>query len=379
VRISFAPQHLLRGLRRFVIEGVAVGVYTLIMAGGGGTRLWPASRRQRPKQFLPLLPGGRTLLGATVERLAAIAPPERTLIVTAASQVAEVARAAPSVPAENIVIEPQARNTAACIGLGVVEILRRDADARVAVIPSDQFVSREAPFREALERALDACQGGRVVTVGIRPTGPETGFGYIESGEPIGDAGDALAVRRFVEKPNRETAEGYVTSGRYLWNSGMFFFRAARGLELIARELPELGAILDELRRDPARTDELYPRAPAISIDYGVMERLRTDEIAVVPGDFGWNDVGSWAALDTLAAPPQRDAQGNIGMGETVTHDARNNLIYAGAGRLVAAVGVEGLCIVADGDAVLVLPRDRAQDVREIVKSLELAKRQSYL
>jgi mannose-1-phosphate guanylyltransferase len=351
-----------------------VQTFVLIMAGGGGTRLWPASRRKRPKQFLPLLPGGQTLLGATVERVAAIAPPERTLVVTAAPQVAEVARCAPSLPRENIVVEPQARNTAPCIGLGALEILRRDPDAVVAVVPSDQFVARPAPYAEALAAAVAAARGERVVTIGIKPTAPETGFGYIEAGADVG-AG-AREVVRFVEKPDRAQAEKYLASGHYAWNSGMFFFRAARMLELIRREMPELGAILDEIARAPARAAELYPRAPSVSIDYGVMERLRAGEVAVVPGDFGWNDVGSWAALETLVAP---DAHANAVAGEAVRVDAARNLIYAAPGRVVAAVGVSDLVIVATDDAVLVMPRERAQDVREVVKALETAKRDTYL
>jgi mannose-1-phosphate guanylyltransferase len=347
--------------------------YVLIMAGGGGTRLWPASRRRRPKQFLPLLPGGRTLLGATVERLAPIAPPERTLVVTAASQVGDVERTAPSVPRANIVIEPEARNTAACIGLGAVEVMRRDPDALIAVVPSDQYVARPKPYAESLARALTACEDGRVVTVGIRPTGPETGFGYIELGA---ESAGAFLVERFVEKPDRATAERYVASEKYLWNSGMFFFRAARILELIRRELPALGAILDEVAADASRAAARYPAAPSISIDYGVMERLGRGEVAVVPGDFGWSDVGSWAALDGLGAP---DANGNVALGDTVTVDAHANLLYAGDGRLVAAVGVRDLVIVASDDAVLVLPRERAQDVREIVEALKKSTRDAFL
>jgi mannose-1-phosphate guanylyltransferase len=350
--------------------------YALIMAGGGGTRLWPASRRKRPKQFLPLLPGGRTLLGATVERLQAIAPPERTLVVTAANQVADVERTAPSIPRANIVVEPEARNTAACIGLGALEALARDRDAVIAVVPSDQYVARPAPYAESLARAIAACDDGRVVTVGIRPTGPETGFGYIEIGA---ESRGAFAVQRFVEKPDRATAERYVASEKYLWNSGMFFFRASRMLELIRRELPELGAILDEIAAAPdarARAAERYPKAPSISIDYGVMERLQPGEVAVVPGDFGWSDVGSWAALDGLAAA---DAHGNVALGDTVTVDAHGNLLYAGDARLVAAVGVRDLVIVSSDDAVLVLPRDRAQDVREIVEALKKSRRDSFL
>jgi mannose-1-phosphate guanylyltransferase len=344
----------------------------LILAGGGGTRLWPASRRKRPKQFLPLLPGGQTLLGATVERVRAIAPPERTLVVTAARQLDEVRRCAPSLPEENVVIEPEARNTAACIGLGAIEVQRRDPDGVIAVIPSDQHVSRPAPYAAALGRAIAVAQKGAVVTIGIRPTAPETGFGYIEPGP---DSGDAFVVNRFVEKPDRATAERYLASG-YLWNSGMFFFSARRILEAIRQHLPALGQLLDEIARDPERAGELYPRAPSISIDFGVMEKLARGEVQVVPGDFGWNDVGSWSALAALAPADKDD---NHAIGERCTVDAHGNLIYAGGREIVAAVGVRDLVIVATDGAVLVLPKDRAQDVREIVRALETSKRDSYL
>lgn len=353
--------------------------YVLIMAGGGGTRLWPASRKRRPKQFLPILPGGKTLLGATVERVTDIAPAERILVVTAANQVSEVERTAPSVPRRNIVIEPQARNTAACIGLGAIEVLRRDPEGLLAVIPSDQYVSKPAPYAQALERALAVAAHGLVVTVGIQPTAPETGFGYVEMGDAISiGGGGAFVVQRFVEKPDRATAESYLASKKYLWNSGMFFFKASRILEAIRTRLPALGEILDQIHAHPAQVAELYPKAPSTSIDYGVMEKLTAGEVAVVPGDFGWSDVGSWSALGGLW-PPDIDGSGNFTLGESVTHDARGNIIYAEPGRLVAAVGVSDLVIVATDEAVLVMPKDRAQDVKEIVRALESSKRDVYL
>jgi mannose-1-phosphate guanylyltransferase len=352
---------------------VAKNAYVLIMAGGGGTRLWPASRRKQPKQFLPLLPGGRTLLGATVERLSAIVPPERIFVVTAANQVPDVERTAPSVPRANIVIEPQARNTAACIGLGAVEVLRRDPDAVLAVVPSDQFAHRPEPYRAAVERALAVAARDVIVTVGITPTGPETGYGYIEMGD---EREGARMVKRFVEKPDRATAERYVASGAYVWNSGMFFFPARRILAAIGTYLPELKSILDEIARTPARAGELYPTAPSISIDYGVMEKLKADEIFVVPGDFGWSDVGSWSALPSVA---DADPNGNVAVGESVRVDAHGNILYGEPGKLIAAVGVKDLVIVAAGDSVLVMPKDRAQDVKEIIRALETSKRESYL
>jgi mannose-1-phosphate guanylyltransferase len=343
------------------------------MAGGGGTRLWPASRRKRPKQFLPLLPGGQTLLGATVDRIEPLVPAERIFVVTAANQVEDVRRAAPGVPAENIVAEPSARNTAACIGLGAVEIARRDPNAVVAVIPSDQFVAAGERYREAVALALSVAEKGGVVTIGIRPHAPETGFGYIRMGRP---RDGAFEVEKFVEKPTRATAEEYVISRQYLWNSGMFFFRAARILDAIRLHLPKLGQILDGIAAENARAAELYPLSPAISIDYGVMEKLAPDEVLVVPGDFGWNDVGSWSAIGEIAA---RDEHGNAVLGEAVTVDARGNILVGPPERIVAAVGVSDLVVVVTDDAVLVMPKDRAQDVREVVRALENAKRETYL
>jgi mannose-1-phosphate guanylyltransferase len=346
------------------------------MAGGGGTRLWPASRRKRPKQFLPLLPGGQTLLQATVDRVEPLVPADRIFIVTAADQVDDVRTAAPSVPPANVVAEPSARNTAACIGLGTVEILRHDPEAVIAVVPSDHYIAEGERYREALAAALLAAEKGAVVTVGIRPHAPETGFGYIR----MGAAKDgAFLVEKFVEKPTRAVAEEYVISRQYLWNSGMFFFRAQRILDAIHQHLPKLGQVLDGIAADPnpvARAADLYPLAPAISIDYGVMEKLGPGEVLVVPAEFGWSDVGSWTAIGEIAA---RDESGNAILGEAVTVDARGNILVGPPDRMVAAVGVSDLVVVVTDDAVLVMPKDRAQDVREVVRALEMAKRDTYL
>jgi mannose-1-phosphate guanylyltransferase len=344
------------------------------MAGGGGTRLWPASRRKRPKQFLPLLPGGQTLLGATVERLLPLVPAECVFVVTAANQVDDVKHAAPQVPAANIVAEPSARNTAPCIGLGAVEILRRDPEAVIAVVPSDQFVADGAGYRQSVQAALTAAERGGVVTIGIRPSAPETGFGYIRMGKAVGES--LHVVEKFVEKPTRATAEEYLISRQYLWNSGMFFFSGARILGAIRKHLPPLGEILDGIAADAARAADLYPMAPSISVDYGVMEKLGPGEVLVVPGEFGWNDVGSWNAIGEIA---DRDGDGNTALGDAVTVDARGNILVAPPGRVVAAVGVSDLVVVVTDDAVLVIPKDRAQDVREVVRALESSKRETYL
>jgi mannose-1-phosphate guanylyltransferase len=345
------------------------------MAGGGGTRLWPASRKARPKQFLPMLDGGETLLGATIERVQGVVPAERILVVTAADQVAEVRRTAPSVPAGNIVIEPKARNTAPCIGLGALEILRRDPAGVMAVLPSDQWIRDADGFRSSLERALDVARSGAIVTIGIVPTHPETGFGYLE----LGDATErgARVVDRFVEKPDLPTAKTYLAGQRHLWNSGMFFFAAKRLLEAVRRHMPELGDILHTLERAPERAGELYPQAPSVSIDYGVMEKLPRGEVFCVPGDFGWSDVGSWSALGELR--PHDDADNTIATENAITVDARGNILYGDGKRVIAAVGVEDLVIVSTDDAVLVMPKSRAQDVREVVKALESTNRKEFL
>ncbi len=347
--------------------------WILIMAGGGGTRLWPASRRRHPKQFLPLLPGGRSLLQATADRLRSVAPIERILVVTAANQVRDVRHALPDLPTKNIVVEPQARNTAACIGLGALEVLRRDPNAVVGVIPSDQHATDLDGYLDAVKQAFALAREELIVTIGIWPTAPETGYGYIEMGDAIGSA---RQVKRFVEKPALATASEYLRSGSYLWNSGMFFFRARRILNAIDQHVPDLAQILAEIARAPERVAELYPTAPSISIDYAVMEKLGPREIAVVPGDFGWSDVGSWSAIPSVAAS---DKNGNTVVGSTVALDARGNVLYAEPGKLVAAVGVKDLVIVVTGDSVLVMPKARAQEVKEIVRSLESSKRDSFL
>lgn len=340
--------------------------FAVVMAGGSGTRFWPLSRAARPKQLLPLAGGEESLLAATVRRAAQVVAPRDVLVVTSEA-LAEAVRAELDLPAENVLAEPEGRNTAPCIGWAATRVARVDPDAVCVVLPSDHHVGDEAGYADALRRAIAAAAEGDIVTVGVRPTRPETGYGYIDVGDELADG--VHRVRRFVEKPNRQRAEQLLASGHVLWNSGMFFFTAARMLDAIDEHLPGLGGTLRRyLEASPAREAELvretYASLPSVSIDHGVMEKVA--DVAVVPADFGWSDLGSFASAWELAA---RDAADNVLCGG-LAHDARGCYVHAPEGKLVALVGVRDLVVIDTPDALLVVPRERAQDVKAIVEAL---------
>jgi mannose-1-phosphate guanylyltransferase len=350
-------------------------VHAVILAGGSGTRFWPASRRDRPKQLLPLAGReGEPLIAATVRRLAPLVPPERVWIATGARIAEATAAALPGVPRAQILVEPVARNTAAPIGWAAATIARRDPDAIVAVLPADHFICDEPHFRAVLGTALGAAQEGWLTTIGIVPTRPETGYGYIEVGAGIAEGVNAVA--RFVEKPGRAQAAEYVAGGKHLWNAGMFFFRARIMREAIAAHLPALAVGLDRLDaaaaagREAEELGQVFPTLPSISIDHGVMEKA--SRLAVVPGSFGWNDIGSWEVTWELA--PHDDAGNALPTG-SVAVDARGNLVKdltsTPGKKRFALVGVQDLVLVETDDAVLVIPRERAQDVRAVVDALQ--------
>jgi len=356
-------------------------MFAVIMAGGKGTRFWPRSREKMPKHLLDIS-SERTMIRETVDRIRPLVPAERTLIVTGKSHAAELIRQLPEVPQENILIEPVGRNTAPCIGLAALHILRRVPDAVMLVLPSDHRIGVETAFLKIIQAAAEtALQGDLLVTIGIQPTGPETGYGYIEQGEPFSAGGaDAIfRVRSIREKPPRDQAERFLAQGGFSWNSGMFVWKASTIIGAIARFLPDLHRGLLQIREalgtesEEAVVREFYTEQKAVSIDYGVMEKAK--DVLVIPGSFGWSDLGSWDALWEVS---EKDENGNAVRGEFIGFDAADSLIH-GAGKLVALVGVKDLLVVETDDALLICRRGRSQDVRKIVEILERKGPVSYL
>lgn len=342
-------------------------IQPVILSGGSGTRLWPLSREAYPKQFLPLA-GELTMLQATWQRVAPLAARGPLVIANeehrfvAAEQLQQVG----AEPAA-IILEPVGRNTAPAIAVAALEATRDGADALLLVLPSDHVITDEAAFRAAVQAAAGAAEAGKLVTFGIVPTGPETGYGYIKAADGQG----LRAVERFVEKPDLETASGYVASGQYYWNSGMFLFKASRYLQELERFQPAMLAgsrsAWQQARRDAdfTRLDkDAFSAVPSDSIDYAVMEK--TADAVVIPLDAGWNDVGSWTALRDVS---QQDGDGNAHHGDVIAIDCRNT--YAYAQRLVALVGLDDVVVVETDDAVLVGKADRMQDVKAVVAQLK--------
>ncbi|MCC6408960.1 MAG: mannose-1-phosphate guanylyltransferase [Planctomycetes bacterium] len=344
-------------------------LYAVLMAGGSGTRFWPASRRAWPKQFLTIA-GERSMIAETWARLDGLIPPARRLVVTAASQEQLVRDALPELAPENLVLEPVGRNTGPCIALASSVIARRAPDSVQVILPADHVIRPAESFRATLAAAAEEARAsGALVTLGIRPTYPATGFGYIEAAEETGRrAGHAVRrVARFVEKPPRAKAEEFLKTGRFCWNSGLFVWRTDAIERAVSEFMPAVRDALDRMSRGES-LDALYRALTPVAIDVAVMERASERRMLAI--DYEWNDVGSW---DALAAVNPADAHGNVAVGgaAVVSEDAHGCIVHAPAGQVVALIGVKDLVVVHAHGATLVVPKERAQDVKKIVERLE--------
>lgn len=351
-------------------------VYAVIMAGGSGTRFWPRSTKKLPKQFLSLF-GEGTMIQNTAKRIEPIIPQERILVVTNDSYVDIVKEQLPSVPDENIVGEPVAKNTAPCVAIAAEMLYKKDPDATMVVLPADHHITDPSAFNEYLKAAIDKAESGNhLVTIGIHPDRPETGYGYIHGDNDFTEEFNKKLlhpVKAFKEKPDLETAKEFVASGDYYWNSGMFIWSAKSVLHSIESYLPEMFKLVKgasaQLFEDghTKAIDAFYHACESVSIDYGIMEDA--DNVFVVPGEFGWNDVGSWSAAYDLG---DKSEEGNVIRTEQFTSaESINNLVFSESGKMISLVGVEGLAVVETEDAILICDLDKAQDVKKIVNELK--------
>jgi len=347
------------------------------MAGGVGTRFWPLSRRRRPKQFLAI-DGTRTLLQATADRLRGVVPPARLLVVAPAGLAPLVRRQLPVLPRQNLVIEPAARGTAACIALAAAWIARRDPTASMSVFPADHVIADAARFRRCVDRAFAIAETAQcLVTLGIPPTSAETGYGYVEVGAALQRGTPAVNwVSRFIEKPDRARAARFLVSGRHLWNAGMFVWSVPVLRAALRRHAPAVSRVMERLihpGRAAAAAARAFRRLPVESIDVALMERA--GRVAVVGATFDWSDVGSWAAMAALWGA---DGSGNASRGDALLVDCDDTVVWGGT-RLVAVVGGHDLVVVDSPDAVLVCSRSRSQEVRRVVDALARGRRARLL
>jgi mannose-1-phosphate guanylyltransferase len=353
-------------------------LYVLVLSGGAGTRLWPLSRRDRPKQFLELV-GERSLLQDTVDRVAEFVPTERIFVVAPPEHRALIHEQLPDLRADHLVVEPYPRGNAAAIGLAMGALSAFDPDAVVAVLPSDHVVAHRGQFRKVLIAATAAAERGLLVTLGITPERADTGFGYIEAGDKLDIEApvEVRAVRRFVEKPKREAAERMVAAGGHYWNAGMFVWRVEEILRAYELHLPRTAKAIEALRdaigspRYESVLAEVWEETDRTTVDYGIAEKA--DNVAVVPADIGWHDVGSWARLAQIVSKTENWASGDL-----VAENAQDNYVWA-PGKTVALIGVEGLVVVDTPDALLITTKERSEDVKAIVDRLKRDEREDLL
>jgi mannose-1-phosphate guanylyltransferase len=349
-------------------------LYALIMAGGGGTRLWPLSRKNRPKQMLPLVEE-RTMFQISIERLEPLLTPDRIFVITGTEHVERLSASVPQIPRENFINEPFGQDTGPAVGLGTIHIQRRDPEAVIAVLTADHHIAHTEKFRRVLAASRDLATQGHIVTLGISPSFPSTGFGYIKRGDRLTEIDDFQVYHSagFSEKPNLRTAIHFLATGLYSWNSGMFIWTADQIMNEFQRQQPAMYATLQEIalsldRGDYAETlERLWPTLTKIQIDYAIMENAKN--VVVIPVDIGWSDIGSWATLFEVL---DGDLNGNVSRGRGQEHvkiDTRETLIVSD--RMVVTIGIEDIVIVDTEDVLLVCHRDRSQDVRQVVSQLK--------
>ena len=346
-----------------------MNIYGVIMAGGGGTRFWPLSRQEEPKQLLNLS-GKDLMVNETIERIATVADKKDIFIVTNVTQVPKMKAATVSKIQENhILAEPSARNTSACIGYAALEIVKKYGDGIMCIFPSDHYIKNTSEFTRVIKEAIKVAEEeDKLLTLGITPTYACTGYGYIKFDK--NDAGIAKQVVEFKEKPDEETAKAYIASGEYAWNSGMFIWKASTILRAFEEFLPDVHDCLEKIGAAMGTDAEVqviqdvYPTIPSISIDYGIMEK--SSNVKVISADFGWNDVGSW---DMMKVIYDEDAEGNILVGDHVNIDTTNTISFS-SGKMIATIGVDNLVVVETEDAILVCDKNRVQDVKKVVDTL---------
>ena len=354
----------------------------VIMAGGKGERFWPKSRINLPKQFLSLTDDGKSMIQHTVERVKNLVDIENIYVVTNEMYKNLVSEHIPDIPEANIIIEPAAKNTAPCIGLAAMHIAKKDINSKMIILPSDHLIKFNEIFIDTLKTTLNVVEkGDNLVTIGITPNYPETGYGYINftKGENFKDSANVYEVLRFVEKPNLEKAKEYLTSGQYLWNSGMFVWKASTILKNFKEYLPEIYEGLQKIG-ESINTEEYeevlrkeFPNLPSESIDYGIMEKAKN--IYVIPGNFGWDDVGSWLSLERINKTNQ---DGNVISGNVISIKTKNSIIQ-GNEKLIATIGLEDIVIVDTEDVTLICHKNNSQEVKEIINNLRICNRNEYL
>jgi len=351
----------------------------LIMAGGRGERFWPKSRKNLPKQFLSLTDDGKTMIQLTVERISPIVKLEDVYIATNKDYKSLVIEQLPGLPEENILCEPVGRNTAPCIGLGAMHITKKYEDALMFVFPSDHIIKFNEMFLRTLkEGCVVAEKGNNLVTIGITPDYPETGYGYIKF-DPHTTDGQAYKVDRFVEKPNLEVAKEYLATQQYLWNSGMFIWKVSSIINNIKKLMPEMYKGLSIIRDSIGTENEFFvlekefPQLPSQSIDYGIMEKAQ--DIYILPGAFGWDDVGSWLAVERIQ---KTNEFGNAVIGDVITVNT-SNCIIQGSNKLIATIGLEDTIVVDTADATLICAKDHAGDIKKVLENLKICNREEYI